>query len=88
MKRIIKIEEDVKINNNVILEKGDIIHVKEAINYGKDEIGQALNYAIEELESSISAIRNPENWAEKYVVSANGLIKKIEDLSNIFSKIR
>ena len=57
-------------------------------NIDPEDAGQAINYAIEELEGSLKKIRNPENWAEKYVRSLPGVIDMMERLSIVFSKMK
>lgn len=46
--------------------------------YTTAESSTAIVYALDELESSIQNIKNPEIWAEKYPESARSLIEQIE----------
>ena len=61
---------------------------KKAKIYGQDEIGQAMNYAIEELESAIKNVKNPDGWAEKKWRTANEVIKLIEKLTVTFERMK
>ena len=56
--------------------------------YDKDDIGQAMNYALEELESVLKKVRNPEDWAEKYHRSASQVIENIEKLIITLEKMK
>jgi len=60
----------------------------EAQYHDKDQIGMAMNYAIEELEGTLKHVRNPEKWAETYFRSAGNVIDSIEKLVVIFNKMK
>ena len=53
-----------------------------------DEAGQAINYALENLKLSLSKIKNPEKWAEKYHRSLPDVIEMIERITKVLWKMK
>ena len=53
-----------------------------------DEAGQAINYALENLKLSLSKIKNPEKWAEKYHRAVPGVIEMIEQITKVLWKMK
>ena len=62
--------------------------LKEKRFIGPDEAGQAINYALDDLKLSLSKVKHPEKWAEKYHRSLPGVIEMIDRLTKILWKMR
>jgi len=54
----------------------------------KDEAGWYINEALEDLETAIKKIKNPEDWAEKYTRSLPKLIETIDGLIKVFGRMK
>ena len=88
-KVIVEITEDFEIpGTDIMLEKGDKIEVLKERHVESGQEGMAINYALEELEEAIKSIVNPESWAEKYNLSLKGLLDQIDNLVEVFNKMR
>ena len=62
--------------------------LKEKRYIDPDEAGQAINYALDSLQLSLSKVKNPEKWAEKYHRGLPGVIEMIEQLTKVLWKMK
>ena len=60
----------------------------EGIYYDKDEIGMAFNQSMEHLEIAMKNARRPDEWAERYFKSANGVIEQMDRLTSVFMRMK
>ena len=62
--------------------------LKEKRYIDPDEAGQAINYALDSLQLSLSKVKNPEKWAEKYHRGLPDVIEMIDRITKVLWKMR
>ena len=68
-----------------------VIRLKKLLNekyIDPEDAGPSINMALDELQSALKRVRNPEKWAEKYHRSLPGVLDMIDRLTNIFGKMK
>ena len=68
--------------------KEELLKEKRAGFIDPGDAGQAINYALEDLELSLSKVRNPEKWAEKYYRGLPGVLDMIDRITKVLWKMR